>query len=469
MVSEPIRDGLKILQSYTTQTFAEPPYTLQTCAEATSNSLSLCRNPSNPPGLRPEFFFNFAMEESSETSAGSQPQTERGSGTPTIHESSNLRITTTLFNGQNYLSWSRSAILSLKEQGKLGYVNGTITAPPVTDQGYGKWDIKNSHVINRLVHSMVPSIGEGYLHLTMAKDIWDTLADIYSRKGNMAQIFDLKWIIERQNQDEKTVLQYFTSLIGLWQTFDHYQDWNPICAADIASYQKLVERDRIFKFLTGLNQEYDPIRCGVLGMEPLPSLIETFACIQNEESRRMSMLSTVTHDRSALSSTPQYNGWNQPRNSSTDRLPDEKDKLFYDHCQYTRHTRETCWKLNGGRGNRGRGGRFGQSGGRNYGGRGGGSRAHHTEIVDSTTTSDLTPSSLESFSSAKMETLRRFMSRLNTSTSASSSFAYSDTPGRHAGSLMGAGGIVGEAAALDNQVAEIMEEEGEAHAPITQR
>jgi len=157
------------------------------------------------------------MQESSETSASSQPQIERGSGTSTVHESSNLRITTTLFNGQNYLSWSRLAILSLKERGKLGYVNGTITAPPVTDLGYGKWDIENSHVINRLVHSMIPSIEEGYLHLTTAKDIWDALADTYSRKGNMAQIFDLKRIIERQTQDEKTVLQYFTSLTGLWQ------------------------------------------------------------------------------------------------------------------------------------------------------------------------------------------------------------------------------------------------------------
>ncbi|GFS41521.1 methyltransferase family protein [Actinidia rufa] len=153
-----------------------------------------------------EFFFNLAMEESSETSASSLPQTERGSVAKT---------TTSLFSGQNYLPWSRSAILSLKERGKLGYVNGTITAPLVTDSGYGKWDIENSHVINRLVHSMVPSIGEGYLHLTTVKDICYALADTYSRKGNMAQIFDLKQIIKRQNQDEKTVLQCFTSLTGL--------------------------------------------------------------------------------------------------------------------------------------------------------------------------------------------------------------------------------------------------------------
>ncbi|GFY84205.1 hypothetical protein Acr_03g0009790 [Actinidia rufa] len=293
--SHPIRDGLKKLQSL------HHPNLRRTSI----HPLSLRRNPSNPPSLRPiechpkfaedshhpshkpfsailrqmgallsgsmiaslfhikmEFFFNLAMEESSETSAGSQPQIERGSGTPTIHESSNLRITTTLFNGQNYLSWSRSAILSLKERGKLGYVNGTITAPPVTDSGYGKWDIENSHVINRLVHSVVPSIGEGYLHLTTAKDIWDALADTYSRKG------------------------------------------------------------------------------GIVG------------------------------EAAALDN----------------------------------------WVAE------------------NYGGRGGGSRAHHTEIVDSTTTSDLTPSSSESFSSAEMETLRRFMSRLDTSTGASivlCSFRYS--------------------------------------------
>ncbi|RDX64344.1 hypothetical protein CR513_57107, partial [Mucuna pruriens] len=39
---------------------------------------------------------------------------------------------------------------------------------------------------------------------------------------------------------------------------------------------KLIERERIFKFLHGLNFEYDPIRVQILGKEKLPSLFEEF-------------------------------------------------------------------------------------------------------------------------------------------------------------------------------------------------
>ncbi|GFZ13193.1 hypothetical protein Acr_23g0015780 [Actinidia rufa] len=256
-----------------------------------------------------EFFFNLAMEESSETSAGSQPQIERGSGTPTIHESSNLRITTTLFNGQNYLSWSRSAILSLKERGKLGYVNGTITAPPVTDSGYGKWDIENSHVINRLVHSMVPSIGEGYLHLTTAKDIWDALADTYS----LAKVIWHRYLISNGSSNVRPRMKRRSS-----STLLALQDY---------------------------------------GRHLITTRIGT-------QSVQLILL--------AIKSCP-----------------------------------ETSLQID-----------------------------------------------------FPMRRINYFVTTVSVL----------DTPGRrHVGSLMGAGGIVGEAAALDNWVAEIMEEEGEAHAPITQR
>ena len=275
-----------------------------------------------------------------------------------------------------------------------------------------------------------PSIGEGFLNLATAKNVWDAVAYTYSRKGNVAQIYDLKRSIENQNQDEMTTLQYFTTLTSLWQTLDHFQDFTPACAADAESYQKLIERDRIFKFLAGLNREYDQIRCSVLGMDPLPSLREAFAYVQNEESRRTTMLSSNLTDRSALVSVPQHDGRNQSWNGRN-TYTDEKDKLFCDHCQVPRHTRETCWKLNGGRGNRGRGGRGGRFGGRGgrFGGRGGNPRAHHTEVVDPSLVAPIVdgtpPPSSPALSSSELDTLRRLMTRLDTPTTASSSFAHS--------------------------------------------
>ena len=56
------------------------------------------------------------------------------------NENPNLRITTTLFDGTNYLSWSKSATLFLKNRGKIGYVNGIITPLNVRAPGFDKWD-----------------------------------------------------------------------------------------------------------------------------------------------------------------------------------------------------------------------------------------------------------------------------------------------------------------------------------------
>ena len=75
----------------------------------------------------------------------------------------------------------------------MGYVNGMITIPSSGDPDYAKWEIENSLW---LVHCMIPSIGEGFLSLATAKDVREVVADTYSRKGNVAQIYDLKWSIE---------------------------------------------------------------------------------------------------------------------------------------------------------------------------------------------------------------------------------------------------------------------------------
>jgi hypothetical protein len=52
---------------------------------------------------------------------------------------------------------------------------------------------------------------------------------------------------------------------------------------------------------------------------------------------------------------------------------DDKDKLFCDHCNRSRHTRETCWRLQGCPPIRGRGG---HTGGRTR------PRANHTSTVE---------------------------------------------------------------------------------------
>ena len=114
------------------------------------------------------------------------------------------------------------------------------------------------------------------------------------------------------------------------------------------------------------------MRSRVLGLEPLPSIREAFAYVQNEESRRSAMLPLPSPNRSALASSSQRGGKGSVVNFHKENPSDStkaRDK-WCDHCNKPRHVRATCWKLHGRPPlTRGRGG--GQ-----IGRRGGGPQAH---------------------------------------------------------------------------------------------
>ena len=136
-----------------------------------------------------------------------------------------VKLTTSLFNGQNYLAWSGSVIMFLKGRGKMGYINGRIKAPNTEDASYDKWEMENSTIMTWICHSMIPEIGEGFLDMVTAQDIWETMANTYSRKGNSTQIFELRRLIGRSEQGGNECasvlhltihkLEMFGSLFGL--------------------------------------------------------------------------------------------------------------------------------------------------------------------------------------------------------------------------------------------------------------
>ncbi|GFY95247.1 hypothetical protein Acr_10g0006320 [Actinidia rufa] len=97
-----------------------------------------------------------------------------------------------------------------------------------------------------------------------------------------------------------TSLQYYYALTTLWQRLDHLADYTPICSADITAFRKFIDKQRVFKFLAGIRDEYDQVRCHILNTNLVPSLREAFAIIQNEENRRGVMLPPIPSERSAL-------------------------------------------------------------------------------------------------------------------------------------------------------------------------
>jgi gag-polypeptide of LTR copia-type len=131
---------------------------------------------------------------------------------------SNLRLTATLLNENNYLSWARSVSLTLSGRGKIGYINGKIkkTEPPkegeADPQVLEQWQMNNDIVCSWLLNSMEPSISGIFLLCDTAKDMWDSVKEMFGHQQNFAHIFQIKQEIAQIKQQNRSNTEYYGNL-----------------------------------------------------------------------------------------------------------------------------------------------------------------------------------------------------------------------------------------------------------------
>lgn len=56
-----------------------------------------------------------------------------------------------------------------------------------------------------------------------------------------------------------SVSAYYSELQTLWYELDYYQLFQADCVVDSTKFKNLVDKDRVYDVLAGLNLEYDPI------------------------------------------------------------------------------------------------------------------------------------------------------------------------------------------------------------------
>ena len=260
--------------------------------------------------------------------------------------SHSVQITTIRLNGDNFLRWSQSVRMYIRGQGKIGYITGDKKAPAVNDPLFDSWDAENSMVMTWLVNSMEEDISSNYMCYTTAQELWDNVSQMYSDLGNQSQVFELTLKLGEIRQGDDSVTKYFNSLKRLWQDLDIFNTYEWKSVDDCNHHKKTVEDSRIYKFLAGLNIEFDEVRGRIIGRPPLPSIGEVFAEVRREESRRSVMLKKKgtgeSIEISALISDAAAN-----KAANYQRRFDDKPRVWCDFCNKPRHTRETCWKIHG--------------------------------------------------------------------------------------------------------------------------
>ena len=172
-----------------------------------------------------------------------------------------------------------------------------------------------------------------------AKALWDNIIQMYSDLGNQSQIYELQLKLGDICQGENSVTKYF-NVLRLQQDLDLFNDHEWKNTNDFNYFKKMVESSQIFKFFVGLNIEFDEVRGRIIGRKPLPSLGEVFSEVHREASQRNVMLkkklSGPVENSTLLGTTATAS-----RNPNNQRHPDDKPRVWCDHCNKPRHTRET--------------------------------------------------------------------------------------------------------------------------------
>ena len=80
-----------------------------------------------------------------------------------------------------------------------------------------------------------------FLFMSSTKKVWDVVLQTYSKKGDVAQIYELKTIIHNTKQKDLSVIAYYNRLKVLWQELDLYQHIEMESAADATRLVEIIE------------------------------------------------------------------------------------------------------------------------------------------------------------------------------------------------------------------------------------
>uniref|UniRef100_A0A803QQV4 Retrotransposon Copia-like N-terminal domain-containing protein n=1 Tax=Cannabis sativa TaxID=3483 RepID=A0A803QQV4_CANSA len=232
------------------------------------------------------------------------------------HPSANL-VPNILTRSDNYHSWKRTMTVSLLARNKMQFVNRKLSQPDEDDEDY---DARNR--CNSLISGMIFKKG--------------------SEKGMLQGYFQAKSSMQLLNLGDMGVTTYFTRRKALWDLIQEYRPLPPCqCGAKkiIQGYQ---EEDKVLKFLIGLNESYNNVRCQILMQEPLHIINRAYASVILEERQREICSTNSETSKDTSASTVETSNDQFAGSSNFNR-----SKVTCSHCGIPGLTMSKCYKIHG--------------------------------------------------------------------------------------------------------------------------
>ncbi|XP_021851357.1 uncharacterized protein [Spinacia oleracea] len=195
-----------------------------------------------------------------------------------------------VFNGLNFIRWSRNVRRALVAKNKEGFINGDILKPAVNHKDYPKWKRADFMVVSWILSSMNSELADDFGYIDNAVELWKELTKRFGQ-SNGPLIYQLKKEIDNLNQENLTIVTYYGKLKKLWDEMQNLRAF-PTCTCGALNFcscmflkkvAEFEEEDKMMKFLLGLNGGYEGTVTNVLSMDPLPTINRVFAITQQKE------------------------------------------------------------------------------------------------------------------------------------------------------------------------------------------
>ncbi|XP_074315723.1 uncharacterized protein LOC141651932 [Silene latifolia] len=188
------------------------------------------------------------------------------------YDSPSLKLTQTMFNGENYDLWADAVRNGLDAKNKLGFVDGTVTKP--TDAN------TYEAVAWRQYEAMVKA------WLRRVIDEKKELKEHYSA-GNAPRVHQLTCELTECKQGTRSVVEYYTHLKSIWDELAKYSRVPDYTCGAKAAFVKDKEEEKVHQFIMGLTTAfYDQFRSNLLMDDSLKSLSRAYALVLREERHK---------------------------------------------------------------------------------------------------------------------------------------------------------------------------------------
>ncbi|GAV59378.1 UBN2_3 domain-containing protein, partial [Cephalotus follicularis] len=197
------------------------------------------------------------------------------------------------------------------------------------------WERCNAIVLSWIMNTVSKELFTGIVYATDAENVRKDLKERFD-KVNGTIIFSLHREIGSLSQGNNTVSIYYTKLKQLWDEYASLITFTSCGCETSKAYLKHDQQLKLLQFLMGLNESYNSLRIQMLMMSPLPSVGQAYSITSQEESHG-----------GIISGAPTHGDIPTVFYSTTHAQKNKDEVLRCEHCNWTGHKKENCYRLIG--------------------------------------------------------------------------------------------------------------------------